>query len=205
MTLPGQEPAETATFTIAERAVLLDDDDQEIAPGDHRIGVLAYKGAGPLGYFNDERKTATVFREIRGERYVVPGDFARVAADGTITFVGRGSVCINTGGEKVYPEEVEEALKTHPAVVDCNVVGVPDERWGEAVTAVVQLATDGDPVTDDDLVAHVKERLAGYKAPQHLVRVPELVRSPTGKSDYRHARTTAMDALGMPVSSAESG
>ncbi|MGI9053673.1 MAG: AMP-binding protein [Ilumatobacteraceae bacterium] len=200
MTLPGQQPPETATFTIADRAVLLDEEGAIIQPGDDRIGVLAYKGSGPVGYFNDPEKTATVFREIGGERYVIPGDYARVAADGTIAFVGRGSVCVNTGGEKVYPEEVEEALKTHPAVVDTNVVSVPDDRFGEAVTAVVQLTSGGDDVTDDELIAHVKQRLAGYKAPRHVVRVPELVRSPTGKSDYRHAKATALDALGMPAS-----
>ena len=197
MTLPGEQPAETATFTIADRAVLLDEDGAVIEPGDGRIGVLAYKGAGPIGYFNDPLKTATVFREIGGERYVIPGDYARVAADGTVAFVGRGSVCINTGGEKVYPEEVEEALKTHPAVVDTNVVSVPDDRFGEAVTAVVQLTPDGGDVTDDELIAHVKQRLAGYKAPRHVVRVPVLVRSPTGKSDYRHAKAIALEALGV--------
>ncbi|CAN5687849.1 acyl-CoA synthetase [soil metagenome] len=195
MTLPGQQPAETATFKIADRGVLLDEDDEVIPPGDGRIGVLAYKGSGPIGYWNDAAKSATVFREIRGERHVSPGDYAQVAADGTVTFVGRGSVCINSGGEKVFPEEVEEALKSHDAVVDCNVVGVPDDRYGEAVTAVVQLGAGGDSVNDDDLVAHVKQRLAGYKAPRHIVRVPELVRSPTGKSDYRHAKATAVEAL----------
>ena len=195
MTLPGQQPVETATFTIADRGVLLDEDDEEIQPGDARIGVLAYKGSGPLGYYNDPTKSASVFREIRGERHVIPGDYAHVAADGTITFVGRGSVSINSGGEKVYPEEVEEALKVHPAVVDCNVVGVPDDRFGEAVAAVVQLASDHADISDDELVGHVKERLAGYKAPRHIVRVPELVRSPTGKSDYRHAKATAVAAV----------
>ncbi|WP_162941768.1 AMP-binding protein [Desertimonas flava] len=196
VTLPGQEPAATAQFTIAERAVLLDDDGSIIPPGDGRIGVLAYRGSGPIGYFNDPAKTASVFREIDGERYVIPGDYATVASDGTVTFVGRGSVCINTGGEKVYPEEVEETLKTHPAVVDCNVVGVPDSTFGDAVTAVVQLDPDA-AVTDSDLVAHVHDRLAGYKAPRHIVRVDVLQRSPTGKSDYRAARAAALAALGI--------
>lgn len=195
MTLPGQEPPETATFTIAERAVLLDEDGSVIPPGTDQIGILAVRGAGPIGYFNDPVKTAATFPEIDGERYVVPGDYATVAADGTVTFVGRGSVCINTGGEKVFPEEVEEVLKRHASVVDCNVVGVPDDRFGEAVTAVVQLA-GGAEVTDEDLIEHVKEHLAGYKQPRHIVRVPELVRSPTGKSDYRLARQTAVDAIG---------
>jgi acyl-CoA synthetase (AMP-forming)/AMP-acid ligase II len=195
MTLPGEEPPDTATFRIGDRAVLLDDDGNRIEPGSDRIGVLAVRGAGPIGYWNDPVKTASTFRTIEGERFNVPGDYARVAADGTVTFVGRGSVSINTGGEKVYPEEVEEVLKTHPSVADCNVVGVPDDRWGEAVTAVVQLRDDD--VTDQDLIEHVKARLAGYKQPRHIVRVSELVRSPTGKSDYRLARATALELLGM--------
>jgi 3-oxocholest-4-en-26-oate---CoA ligase len=193
MTLPGEQPADTATFKIGDRAVLLDDDDKIIPPGTGEVGVLAVRGAGPIGYWNDPVKTAGTFRMIDGERFIVPGDYASVAEDGTVSFVGRGSVSINTGGEKVYPEEVEEVLKTHPAVVDCNVVGVPDDRFGEAVTAVVQLSDDD--VTDDELVDHVKSRLAGYKQPRHVVRVSELVRSPTGKSDYRLAKATALEAL----------
>jgi 3-oxocholest-4-en-26-oate---CoA ligase len=194
MTLPGQDPPETAMFKLADRAVLLAEDGSIIPPGDSRVGALAYTGSGPVGYYNDPEKTASVFREIGGKRYIVPGDYASVAADGTVTFVGRGSVCINTGGEKVYPEEVEETLKTHPAVVDCNVVGVPDDRFGEAVAAVVQLAR---AVGDEELIAHVKARLASYKAPRHIVRVEELMRSPSGKSDFRQARVTAMQALGI--------
>jgi 3-oxocholest-4-en-26-oate---CoA ligase len=193
MTLPGEQPAETATFKIGDRAVLLDEDDKLIQPGTGQIGVLAVRGAGPIGYWNDPVTTAGTFRTIDGERFVVPGDYATVAEDGTVSFVGRGSVSINSGGEKVFPEEVEEVLKTHPSVVDCNVVGVPDERFGEAVTAVVQLGDDD--VTDEELIEHVKARLAGYKQPRHVVRVSELVRSPTGKSDYRLAKATALDAL----------
>jgi 3-oxocholest-4-en-26-oate---CoA ligase len=194
MTMPGQDPPETARFTIADRAVLLDDDGRVIPPGTDQVGVLAVRGAGPLGYFNDAEKSRHTFRVIDGERYVVPGDYAKVAADGTVSFMGRGSVSINTGGEKVYPEEVEEVLKTHPAVVDCNVVGVPDDKFGEAVTAVVQLSTSVE-VTDQELIDHVKARIAGYKQPRHIVRVSELVRSPTGKSDYRLAKQTALNLL----------
>lgn len=192
MTMPGQQPPATATFTIAERAVLLDESGGEIPRGTDRVGLLAYKGAGPIGYHGDPAKTAETFRTIGGERYVVPGDMATVAEDGTVTFLGRGSACINTGGEKVYAEEVEEVLRTHPAVTDCYVVGVPDERYGETVTAVVQT---GGAVTDGELVDHVRARLAGYKQPRHLVRVDELVRSPTGKSDYRWALARATAAL----------
>ena len=111
-------------------------------------------------------------------------------SDGTITLLGRGSVCINSGGEKIYPEEVEEALKSHPAIHDTNVVGLPDERWGQAVTAVVSIEP-GHEVTDEDLVAHSHTKIAGYKAPKRILRVPEVVRSPNGKSDYAWARETA--------------
>jgi fatty-acyl-CoA synthase len=118
-----------------------------------------------------------------------------VEADGTIVLLGRGSVCINSGGEKIYPEEVEEALKLEPAVLDCNVVGVPDERWGQAITAVVELR---DPaVSDESLVRAVKSRLAAYKAPKHIVRVEKLLRGPNGKSDYRWASKIACEALGI--------
>ncbi len=193
MTLPGQEPPETATFTISERAVLLDEEGRLIPRGSDRVGVLAYRGSGPIGYHGDPDKTAATFRTIDGERYVVLGDLATAAADGTVTFIGRGSMCINTGGEKVYPEEVEDVLRGHTAVSDCYVVGVPDETYGEAVAAVV-LATG--PVADDELVDHVRSRLAAYKQPRHIVRVDELVRSPTGKSDYAWAREVARRALG---------
>lgn len=197
MTPPGQAPSETARFTIAEGVVLLDDDDRVIPPGSDQVGRLARRGAAPLGYFKAPEKTAETFKDIGGERYTVPGDYAKVAADGTVTFMGRGSVCINTGGEKVFPEEVEEVLKTHPAVADCNVVGVPDEQFGEAITAVVQLKHDAGDVSDEALTEHVKTKLAGYKRPRHVVRVAQLFRSPTGKSDYRIARETALEALGL--------
>ncbi len=197
MTPPGEQPGDTASFRIADGVVLLDDDDREIAPGSDRVGRLARKGTAPLGYFKAPEKTAETFRVIDGERYTIPGDYAKVAADGTVTFMGRGSVCINTGGEKVFPEEVEEALKLHPAVIDCNVVGVPDQQYGEAVTAVLQLHPSGGDISDDDLKEHVKTQIASYKRPRHIVRVSQLFRSPTGKSDYRIARETALKALGM--------
>jgi acyl-CoA synthetase (AMP-forming)/AMP-acid ligase II len=131
---------------------------------------------------------------IDGTRYVMPGDMATVESDGSITLLGRGSVSINTGGEKVYPEEVEALLKAHAAVYDVLVVGVADERWGERVTAVVQL-TQGSAVTLEDLDAHCRGQLAGYKIPRSLVLVDEVVRSPSGKADYRWAKATAADSL----------
>ena len=171
-------------------------------PGRGRGGARFRRGrpvlAGghlPLGYYNDPERTAETFVERDGERWLITGDMATVEADGAIELLGRGSQRINTGGEKVFPEEVESVLKAHPAVYDCLVVGVPDERWGSAVTAVVQPAA-GVAVTLEDLATHVKGSLAGYKAPKHLVVVDAVVRSPSGKADYRWARDAAGAALG---------
>jgi acyl-CoA synthetase (AMP-forming)/AMP-acid ligase II len=151
-------------------------------------------GALPQGYYKDADKSAATFKVIDGVRYSFPGDWARVEADGSIALLGRGSVCINTGGEKVFPEEVEEVLKLHPDVEDCIVVGVPDERWGEAITAVVQPRAGAQPETAA-LVAFARERLATYKAPKHVVCVERVVRSPAGKADYRWAKETAVRGI----------
>jgi fatty-acyl-CoA synthase len=128
----------------------------------------------------------------------VPGDFATVEADGTIRLLGRGSVCINTAGEKVYPEEVEETLKLHATVLDSNVVGLPDEKWGQAITALVSLTdgTTGSPELEADLVAHCKEQLAGYKCPKRVLFVPQVQRGPNGKADYKWANATAVELVG---------
>jgi acyl-CoA synthetase (AMP-forming)/AMP-acid ligase II len=172
--------------------IVVDDDMQPLAPGDGQIGKVARTGNIPLGYYKDPEKTARTFLTgPDGRRYVVAGDFARWEADGSITLLGRGSVCINTGGEKVFPEEVENALKSHPEVFDALVVGVPDERWGSAVTAVVQPVGGGAAPTLDDLLAHVRTKVAGYKVPRHLVVVDEIVRSPAGKPDYPWATRLA--------------
>jgi 3-oxocholest-4-en-26-oate---CoA ligase len=162
----------------------------EVVPGSGVAGQVLAGGRLPLGYHNDPEKTAATFVERDGERWLVTGDVARVGADGAIELLGRGSVSINTGGEKVHPEEVESTLKAHPDVYDCLVVGVPDERWGSAVTAVVQPAPGADP-TLEGLAAHCKASLASYKAPKHLVVVDTIVRSPSGKADYRWAKETA--------------
>jgi acyl-CoA synthetase (AMP-forming)/AMP-acid ligase II len=162
----------------------------EVEPGSGVAGQVLAGGRLPLGYHNDPAKTAATFVERDGERWLVTGDMATVGADGAVELLGRGSVSINTGGEKVHPEEVESALKAHPDVYDCLVVGVPDERWGSAVTAVVHPAPGTAP-TVDDLAAHCKASLAAYKAPKHLVVVDAIVRSPSGKADYRWAKATA--------------
>ena len=176
--------------------IVVDDDLNPLTPGDGRVGKVARGGNIPLGYYKDPKKTARTFLTAPdGTRYVVAGDFARLEEDGSITLLGRGSVCINSGGEKVFPEEVESVLKAHPTVFDVLVVGVPDERWGSAVAAVVQ-PTPGSSPTLDDLSALARSRLAGYKLPRHLVLVDEIVRSPAGKPDYPWATALATSQLG---------
>ena len=178
---------------------MLDENLEQAAPG--VIGRLARRGHVPVGYYKDPVKTAATFPVVDGVRWSVPGDHARIEDDGTITVLGRGSVSINTGGEKVYPEEVESAVKSHPAVFDAVVVGVPDERWGERVVAVAQLRP-GATLAVEDLVKHVRAQLADYKAPRDLVLVDAVVRSPSGKPDYRWARATAEAELERVRSSA---
>jgi acyl-CoA synthetase (AMP-forming)/AMP-acid ligase II len=154
-------------------------------------GRLARRGFIPLGYHNDAEKTAATFVEAEGVRWVLPGDMATIEADGSITLLGRGSGSINTGGEKVFPEEVEAALKAHDAVGDAVVVGVPDDRWGERVTAVVQIKPGSGDLTLEALQEHCRTHIAGYKVPRGLVLVDEVVRSPSGKADYRWAKRVA--------------
>jgi fatty-acyl-CoA synthase len=149
----------------------------------------------PLGYYKDEAKSASTFIMIDGKRFSCPGDWASVEADGTITLLGRGSVCINTAGEKVFPEEVEEALKTHPSVYDAVVVGVPDERFGETIAAVVQ-PVEGAEISTDELVAHTKQHLAGYKAPRAVLSVDTIGRAPNAKVDYKRWKAYAADQAG---------
>ena len=185
--------ATTASFSLGEFTKVITDDGKEVVPGSGERGRLALGGPLPTGYYKDPEKSEETWPTIDGRRYSIPGDYAIVEEDGTITLLGRGSACINSGGEKIYPEEVEEALKLHPAVADCNVVGVPDERWGQAITAVVQL---NDPSIEDQvLIQSVKDNLAAYKAPKHIVRVDLLIRHVNGKSNYRWAATTAKEAL----------
>jgi 3-oxocholest-4-en-26-oate---CoA ligase len=190
----GGQTAETAKFELSPETIVIDDDNHPLAPGSEVIGRLAVGGRQPIGYYKDPDKTAATFLEIDGKRYSCPGDFATVDADGKITLLGRGSVCINTGGEKVFPEEVEEALKTHPSVADAVAVGLPDERFGEAVTAVVE-PKPGAEVDEDELIAHVKGCLAAYKAPKRVVTVEGIGRAPNGKVDYKRLRQEAASRL----------
>jgi 3-oxocholest-4-en-26-oate---CoA ligase len=193
--------AETARFTLGPEVRVIDSGGRDIEAGSGEIGVLALGGRIPLGYYKDEAKSAATFRVIDGVRYSVPGDYAEIRADGSIHLLGRGSVCINTGGEKVYPEEVEEVVKTVPGVLDAVVVGVPSERFGEEIVAVVQLApgTDEGSVAPDAVIGHVKDRLAGYKAPRQVRFVETIGRSPSGKVDYGRHRSETAEWLGVPL------
>ncbi|WP_424570723.1 acyl-CoA synthetase [Streptomyces sp. CH-036] len=167
---------------------------EPVAPGEP--GRIAQRGHVPLGYYNDPAKTADTFFRRGDERWVLLGDMATVDADGIVTVLGRGSQCINTGGEKVYPEEVEQALKSHADVYDALVAGVPDERWGNRVAAVVQLREGADALTLAAVQAHCRTRLAGYKIPRALVLADRIQRSPSGKADYRWAKAVAAGAQG---------
>ncbi len=175
--------------TIDKNTKVLDEDGNEVEPGSGKRGVIAKCGHIPVGYFKDEKKTAETFRTYNGVRYAIPGDYAEVEADGTVTMLGRGSVSINSGGEKIYPEEVEAALKGHPDVFDALVVGVPDPRFGQHVAAVVH-PRDGARPSLADLDAFVRKEIAGYKVPRSLWLVDEIKRSPAGKPDYRWAKDT---------------
>ncbi|MEX2394102.1 MAG: acyl-CoA synthetase [Actinomycetota bacterium] len=192
-TSAGQEAA-GARFDMGPTTKVLDDDGNFVEPGSDVIGRLARTGNIPLRYHKDPEKTAKTILESGGQRWVIPGDYARVLSDGTIELLGRGSVSINTGGEKVYPEEVEAVVKGHPDVFDAVVVGVPDERWGERVVALVK-PKEGTMPTLRSLQEHSRTKLAGYKVPRDMVIVLEIVRSPAGKSDYRWAKQCAIDAL----------
>ena len=184
---------ETAKFTQNPTTKVFAEDGREVEPGSDEIGMVAAGGFVPLGYFKDPDKSARTFRTIDGVRYAFPGDLAQVATDGTLIFLGRGNQVINSGGEKIFPEEVEEAVKRVPGVLDCLVVGVADERFGQAVTAIA--ATDGTALDEADVIAHVKTQLARYKAPKRVVFVKEVPRAPNGKADYAAARQYARDAL----------
>jgi acyl-CoA synthetase (AMP-forming)/AMP-acid ligase II len=190
----GQSSGGVTRFTPYETTTVLDEATRRpVEPGSGVTGRVALRGRIPLGYYNAPDKTAETFVEVDGERWVLTGDMATIDEDGSINLLGRGSVCINTGGEKVHPEEVESVLKAHPKVYDVVVIGVDDERWGQRVAAVVQ-PVDGEHLTLDELVEHSRGELAGYKVPRSLVLVDQVERSPAGKADYRWAQRVADSA-----------
>lgn len=190
----GEKPrGGPATVQPSLDSIVVDEEFRPIEPGSGEIGRVARTGNIPLGYYKDPERTAAVFFEHDGCRYSIPGDFATVEADGQVTLLGRGSIVINTGGEKVFPEEVEGVLKAHPDVFDVLVVGVPDERWGERVTAVVQ-PREGRTPTVEALAAHCREHIAAFKAPKQVFLVGEISRAPSGKPDYPWAKEYARAA-----------
>ena len=193
---PGSKASEGLRFTVNARTTVFDDDFKPVVPGSDTVGRVAQRGHIPLGYWGDPEKTAKTFIEIDGERWVLPGDMATVDADGTMCFLGRGSICINSGGEKIYPEEVEGALKSHPAVLDAVVAGIPDERWGQRVAAVLQVVDGSQAPSQADIEEHLASRIARYKVPRFVHTVDLMQRSPSGKPDYGWATTVLSEAAG---------
>ena len=180
----GSTDSRTATFTLGPNTRVLTEDGREVQPGSDEIGRVALRGNTPIGYYKDPEKSARTFQVIGGVRWSIPGDWARIDADGTVHLLGRGSQCINTGGEKVYPEEVEESLKTHESIADAAVVGLPDDRFGQVVTALVELHP-GKAIDEEDVISHVRRHLAAYKSPRRILVIPSVDRASNGKLDYR--------------------
>ena len=193
MTADGE--VKTAKFEIGEKCKVFTPEGVEVQPGSGVAGFIARGGAIPLGYYKDQEKTDKTYKTINGERYAIPGDWCTVEEDGTLTLLGRGSVCINTAGEKVYPEEVEEVLKEIPEIEDALVVGLPDEKWGQAVTAVVQPISGAD-CNEASVRDFVREKLAGYKVPKRVLFKENLGRAPNGKADYKGITAYATEQLG---------
>ena len=187
-------PAETAKFVLNPGVIVITDEGELVEPGSDKTGKIGTSGLVPLGYFKDEKKSAETFREFQGVRYSFPGDYAKVEADGTITLLGRGSNCINTAGEKVYPEEVEEAIKRNDDIFDCLVVGLQDDRFGQKVVALASFQ-EGREIQEQDLIAFTREHLAGYKLPKQVLFVDEVMRAPNGKANYKWAKETAEKEL----------
>ena len=187
-------PAETAKFVLNPGVIVITDEGEIVEPGSDKMGKIGTSGLVPLGYFKDEKKSAETFKEFQGIRYSFPGDYAKVEADGTITLLGRGSNCINTAGEKVYPEEVEEAIKRHDDIYDCLVVGLKDDRFGQRVVALASYQ-EGQEIEEQELIAYTREHLAGYKLPKQVLFVEEVMRAPNGKANYKWAKETAEKEL----------
>ncbi len=196
LSMAGQAE-QTATFQLGERVKVFTEDGRPVEPGSDETGIVAIAGAGPSGYYKDPEKSAQTWRIIDGVRYGVPGDHAKVNADGTLQLLGRGSVCINTGGEKVFPEEVEEVLKQHDSVEDAVCVGIPHEQFGESICAVVELSAQaGGQIDDESVIDLVKAELAHYKAPRDIVVIDTIGRAPNGKVDYSGLQAKAREVLG---------
>lgn len=193
ISIKGMKPA-TAKFATNPNTKVFANDNREVQPGSGEIGMVAAGGNVPIGYFKDPERSARTFRTINGIRYSFPGDMAMLAADGSLILLGRGSQVINTGGEKVFPEEIEESVKRVDGVLDCLVVGLPDEKFGQAVTAIVSLV-DGAKVESAAIIAKVKSELSGFKAPKRVVFVSTVPRAPNGKADYTTAKELALAAL----------
>ena len=191
-TTTAEDAGKTATFQIGPNTRVVTEDGRDVVPGSGELGRVALRGHTPVGYYKDPEKSAATFQVIDGARYSIPGDWAEIDADGTVRLLGRGSQCINTGGEKVYPEEVEEALKLHPSVADAAVVGLPDERFGQAVTALVE-NRPGESVDEAALIAHVRAHLAAYKAPKRIFPVDTVGRAANGKLDYKRLTSIAAE------------
>jgi fatty-acyl-CoA synthase len=185
----------TAKFVLGENARVIGEDGADVVPGSGQTGKVAVRGFTPVGYYKDEEKSKATFVTIDGDTYSIPGDFAMVEEDGTLVLLGRGSQCINTAGEKVFPEEVEEVLKRHESVHDAVVVGLPDDKWGQSVNAVVEL-WPGAELDEDTLIGHVKANLSSFKAPKRVVTIDTIGRAPNGKVDYKRLTAYAGDQLG---------
>ena len=185
----------TAKFVINPGVIVLTDDGEHAEPGSGKMGKIGTSALVPEGYYKDEKKSAETFKEFEGVRYSFPGDYALVEADGTITLLGRGSNCINTAGEKVYPEEVEEAVKRNSDIYDCLVVGMKDDRFGQRVVALASFE-EGREISEQELISYTREHLAGYKLPKQVLFVEEVMRAPNGKANYKWAKETAEKELG---------
>jgi acyl-CoA synthetase (AMP-forming)/AMP-acid ligase II len=189
------EKTATASFKAKQQTRVIGEDGKDVVPGSGVSGLLALGGRQAMGYYGDPVKTAAIFRIIDGTRYVVPGDWATIDSDGVVRLLGRGSGCINTGGEKVFPEEVEAVLKSHPGIYDAVVVGIPDERFGQSIVAILE-AHKGAAIQAADVIAHVKARLSSYKAPRHVITVAAIGRGPNAKPDLNALRDMAIAHVG---------
>ena len=185
-------PPTTAKFSINPGVIIVADDGEILEPGSEKIGLIGTSGLVPVGYYKDEKKSAETFREVDGVRYSFPGDYAKLEEDGTITLLGRGSNCINSAGEKIYPEEVEEAIKRNNEVFDCLVVGVDDARFGQKVVAVVSIEQEKS-IDEQSLVEATRKFIAGYKLPKEIIFVDEVQRAPNGKANYKWAKSVAVE------------